>query len=108
MTSLYMTDTCWPYLHVTKISHTQMQYGNVPQEGQQLNLPYTYYFIKLTKCIQKIISLSGGCLGAVIMVYGQKHAKINCSKVQINLLYKMTFLIFNGNYYWNLLIKIPQ
>ena len=106
MTSLYMTDTCWPSLHVTKKCHTQMQYGYMPQEGLQLSLPYTYYFINLTKCTQEIISLSGGCLGAVTSQYvGQKHAKINCSKVQINLLYKMTFLIFNGNYCWNLLIK---
>ena len=46
--------------------------------------------------------------GCHLMVYGQKHANINCSKVQINLLYKMTFLIFDGSYHWNLLIKIPQ
>ena len=46
--------------------------------------------------------------GCHLMVYGQKHAKINSSKIQIHLLYKMAFLIFNCNYYWNLLIKIPQ
>ena len=106
MISLYMTDTCWPSPHVTKISHTQMQYGNMPQEGLQLILPYTYYFINLTKYIQKnyfpVRRMSRACH---LTIYGQKHAKINCSKVQINLLYKMTFLIFNGNYCWNLLIK---
>ena len=42
------------------------------------------------------------------MVYGQKHVKINGDKVQMTLLYKMTFLIFNGTYHWNLLIKIPK
>ena len=30
------------------------------------------------------------------------------NKVQMTLLYKITFLIFNGTYHWNLLIKIPN
>ena len=53
-----------------------MQYGNMPQEGLQLNLPYNYYFINLTKCIQKIISLLGGCLGAVTSWYMVKNMPI--------------------------------
>ena len=87
-------------------SHTQMQFGNMLQEGLQLSLHYTYYFINLTKCIQEIIPLSGDAWGLSPDRYGQKHTKINCSKVKIYLLYKMTFLIFNGNYHQNLLIKI--
>ena len=43
-----------------------------------------------------------------LMVYGQKHVKIYYNKVQMSLLYKMTSLIFNGTYHWNLLIKIPN
>ena len=43
-----------------------------------------------------------------LIVYGQRHAKINSNMVQINLMYNITFLIFNDNYHWNLLIKIPQ
>ena len=42
------------------------------------------------------------------MVNGQKCVKINFNKVQMTLLYKMTFLIFNGIHHWNLLIKIPK
>ena len=36
-----MTDTCWPVPHVTKISHTQMQQGNIVQEGLNSLIPLT-------------------------------------------------------------------
>ena len=43
-----------------------------------------------------------------LTVYGQKHVKINFDKVQMRLLFKITFLIFNCTDLWNLLIKIAK
>ena len=46
MTSLYMTDTCWPSLHVTKISHTQMQNVNMPLRRTTAQPPLYLLFYK--------------------------------------------------------------
>ena len=86
---IIIISTCHRHMLTTTTHHQNKSYSESRRQYAKRRtkalFPSANLFIKNTKCHQKIISHSGGCLGAVILWYSVKNMKNKLWSGSINL-----------------------